>query len=377
MNPLYNFLHIESMSTCKYCGKSVGLFSKAHKECEEKHSRGINGMNGLMQRYFSGSVSYVDLHMKIGRNRQPYYLSDEDIAITALSVLSSYANSLRLPYNQTILTKIKGFISSLEIPYSQLNRNGEIDRIGQKLFQGFIVDFFAKGVPMDQVQVNANSVMSVIPLNQSLVSEAYYNVLSKAADNFMKDGSISDNEQRLIESYISSLGISLTIIPPYCQNGALERIAQSLILKNLQNGIYPNVPLTVPVMLTKGEKIIWVYGNVTMLQEKITREYIGGSRGVSYRICKGLTYRTGSFKGSPVERSSMERVGTGELVITDKNFFFHCTTASFKIPYKILVGLTPYSDGLEVHKEAAKPKRIVFQGFDAWFVINVINLVTI
>ena len=363
------------MSICKYCGQSAGLFSKAHKECEEKHDRGMKGMRELMRRYFAGTVSASNLQMKICRNRQPYYLSDDDIAITGTSVLSDYANSLRLPYDQSHLSNIKSFISCIGVPYSRLNSNGELDRIGQKLFQGFIVDFFAKGVPMSQVQVNANSVMSVIPLNQSLVNEAYYNVLNKAADNFLKDGFLSDKEQRLIESYASSLGISLNNIPSYCQNGGLERIAQSIILKNLQNGIYPNNPLTVPVMLTKGEKVIWVYDNVTMLQEKITREFVGGSRGMSYRICKGLTYRTGSFKGRPVERSSIQMIGTGELVITDKNLIFHCPTTSVKVPYKKLIGLTPYSDGLEVHKEEAKPKRIVFQGFDAWFVLNVINLV--
>ncbi len=118
-----------------------------------------------------------------------------------------------------------------------------------------------------------------------------------------------------------------------------------------------------------------VYDNVTMFQEKIVREYQGGSRGMSYRICKGVTYRTGSFKGRPVERSSMDKVGVGSLVITNKHFFFHCPTASVKIPYSKLVGVTPYSDGLEVHKEEAKPKRTVFQGFDAWFAMNVLNQV--
>ncbi len=363
------------MSICKYCGQSAGLFSKSHKECKEKHDRGINGMRDLMRRYFAGTVSSSDLQMKIGRNRQPYFLSDEDIATTAMSTLSDYANSLRLPYNQSQLSTIKSFIASVGIPYSILNSKGDLDSIGQKLFQGFVVDFFAKGVPMSQVQINANSVMSVIPLNQTLVNEAYYNVLNKAADKFLKDGFMSDNDQRLIESYTSSLGISLNNLPSYCQNGGLVRMAQSMIIKNLQNGIYPNNPLSVPVMLTKGEKVIWVYDNVSMLQEKITREYVGGSRGMSYRICKGLTYRTGSFKGHPVERSSMETVGTGEFIITDKNLFFHCPTASVKIPYKKLVGLTPYSDGLEVHKEEAKPKRTVFQGFDAWFLMNVLNIV--
>lgn len=329
-----------------------------------------------MCRYFSRGVSAYDLQTKINRNKSPYYLSDEDISITAIAVLSEYVSSLRLPYNQDILTLIKGFISNIGIPFSNLNRNGELEKIGQKLFQGFIVDFFAKGTPMSQVQMNANSVLDVIPIGQNLVNEAYYNVLNKAAGNFMKDGVLTSHEQHMIESYTSSLGISFNNLPSYCKNGDMLKIAQALILKDLQAGVLPNSPqAVVPVMLSRGEKIIWIYDNVTMLQEKVTREYVGGSRGISYRICKGLTYRIGSFKGHPIERSRMETIGTGEFVITDKNFFFHSHAASVRISYKKIIGLTPYSDGLEVHKEDAKSKRTIFQGFDPLFVMNVLNLV--
>lgn len=52
---------------------------------------------------------------------------------------------------------------------------------------------------------------------------------------------------------------------------------------------------------------------------------------------------------------------------------FHCATASVKIPYSKLIGMTPYSDGLELHKEESRPKRTIFQGFDSWFIMNVIN----
>lgn len=30
------------MAKCKYCGESAGFFSRSHKECEEKHTRGID-----------------------------------------------------------------------------------------------------------------------------------------------------------------------------------------------------------------------------------------------------------------------------------------------------------------------------------------------
>lgn len=363
------------MGTCKYCGQSAGFLSRGHKECEEKHERGLRGMGDLMRRYFGGSVSAHDLRAKIDKNRLPYFLKDEEIADAAISAISAYKDTLRRPFGNDVLPRIKDFLANIGISYARLNQNGALDQLASKLFQGYVVDFFAKGVPMSQIQVSTDSVMSVLPLNAQKRDEAYYSVLNKAADKFMQNGMLSDGEQKQLESYTSSLGIALNCLPMQYQSESLARIGQAMVLKDLQQGVLPKKPLTVPVMLGRGECALWVYDNVTMFQEKITREYVGGSRGMSYRVCKGVTYRTGSFKGHPVERSSMDRVGVGSLVITNKHFFFHCVTTSVKIPFSKLVGVTPYSDGLEVHKEEAKPKRTVFQGFDAWFVMNVLNLV--
>lgn len=363
------------MAKCKYCGQSAGFFSFFHKECHEKHERGLKGLNDLMQRYFDGAVSADELKSKLTRNRQPYFLSDEDIALVAITAIKASGDSLKRPYPTDTLPRIKAFLSAIAIPYAKLNEKGDMDALALKMFQGYVVDFFAKGVPLSQIKISTDSVTSVLPLSQQKRDEAYYNVLNKAADKFMADGWLADNEQQLIESYTSSLGIALNCLPTQYRSESLARIGQAIVLKDLQRGILPQKPLTVPVMLSRGECALWVYDNVTMFQEKITREYVGGNRGMSYRICKGVTYRTGSFKGHPVERSHMDKVGVGSLVVTNKHFFFHCPTASVKIPYSKLVGVTPYSDGLEVHKEEAKPKRTIFQGFDAWFVMNVLSQV--
>jgi len=361
------------MGSCKYCGQSVGFFSRAHKECEEKHEHGLCGMGDLMRRYFSGSISADVLRAKLAKNRLPYFLSDDDIATVSITAIKVYGDSIKRPYPSDTLPRIKEFLNAIAIPYSKLNEKGDMDALALKLFQGYVVDFFAKGVPLSQIKVSTDSVISVLPLSQQKKGEAYYNVLNKAADKFMADGWLEDKEQKLIESYTSSLGIALNCLPMQYQSENLLRIGQAIVLKDLQRGILPQNPLTVPVMLGRGECALWVYENVTMFQEKITREYVGGNRGMSFRICKGVTYRTGSFKGRPVEKSHMEKVGVGSLVITNKHFFFHCPTASSKIPFTKIIGVSPYSDGLEVHKEEAKPKRTVFQGFDPWFVMNVIS----
>lgn len=46
-----------------------------------------------------------------------------------------------------------------------------------------------------------------------------------------------------------------------------------------------------------------------------------------------------------------------------------------KIPYKKIVGITPYSDGIEIHRDGANVKRMTMQGFDPWFVMNLMSMI--
>lgn len=361
------------MGSCKYCGKDIGFFSRFHKECEEKHRRGIEGMRSLMHRYFAGVVTTSELNQKLDKNKAPYFLKDDEIANAALMALKAYSESLKRPYPQNTLPLIRDFIRAVNIPYERLNQSGAMDDLGQKLFQGHVVDFFSRGVPISQINISTQSVTSVLPLSSQKKTESYIKVLNKAVEKFMVDGTLTDHEQNLIISYTSSLGLDINNIPIQYRSDTLDRIGQAMILKDLHRGVLPQKSLAVPVILERGEAHLWTYYNVTLFQEKVTKEYKGRNNGLNIRLIKGITYRTGSFKGRPIERSSMEKTGIGELVVTNKNLLFHCPTTTVKIPYKKLNGLTPYSDGLEVHKEETKPKRTVFQGFDAWFILNVIS----
>ena len=114
-----------------------------------------------------------------------------------------------------------------------------------------------------------------------------------------------------------------------------------------------------------------------MWQEKIKKEFVGGHSGFTFRIVKGVNYRTGSFKGHPVEHSYMDNAGTGTLYITNKHIIFHSSEKSVKIPYKKIIGLNPYQDGMGVQQDGAKAKKLVFQGFDCSFVMNVMSFISV
>lgn len=71
---------------------------------------------------------------------------------------------------------------------------------------------------------------------------------------------------------------------------------------------------------------------------------------MSIRITKGVYYRTGGFKGYPVEKEETIHVDKGILAVTTKHIYFYGPNKSFRIPYSKIVSFTPYSDGIGIQR---------------------------
>lgn len=56
----------------------------------------------------------------------------------------------------------------------------------------------------------------------------------------------------------------------------------------------------------------------------------------------------------------------------DKYLIFQSPTSLQKIAHSKMIGVMPYSDGIKVHRDGANTKHLTFQGFDSWFLMNVI-----
>jgi hypothetical protein len=66
------------MSTCKYCGQSAGIFSKAHKECEAKHQRGVQAFEATVSSYFTQRLSAATVASTKRQLQIDAYLSFEN-----------------------------------------------------------------------------------------------------------------------------------------------------------------------------------------------------------------------------------------------------------------------------------------------------------
>jgi hypothetical protein len=364
------------MGTCKYCGQSIGLFSHAHKECEEKHKQGITDFTAILKSYFVQRASATEIQRSEIRLQKDTFLSEEDICNVSDTEIRAYTASIHRPFSPSSMKLMDEFLHTVGVSYSKINRNGAVDEFTKKLMKGFMVEYFTGQLALPTAHLRCEKVLGKFPMSQSEIEDAYLYVLNKAATNFLANGILSDDEQQKIDNYVHYLSLPVNNLPVQYRNSEISKISQVSIIKNVQNGIIPNTAIVAPVMLGKKESILWTYNDISLYQEKITKEWIGRSGGFSFRVFKGVYYRTGQMKSHPVEHSSMEFQGNGSLYVTNKNLIFYSQMKSVKVPFNKIVGITPYSDGIEVHKDGANTKRITMQGFDPWFIINLLSQVS-
>lgn len=364
------------MGTCKYCGKDAGWFSNSHAECQDKHDQGIKDFKAIVKSYFSGRITVAGVQNARNRLNVDAYLSEDDVCQIANEEIRIYTASIHRPFSPASMRLMDDFLHVPGVANSRNKLQGTIDEFTKKLLRGFMVEYFTGSLSLPVAHQRCEKVLSKFPMAQSNIEDAYLYVLNKAAINFTKQGMISDLDQHTIDDYVNYLNLPVNDLPPSYQNSQISKLGQISILKKLQYGIIPASNTPSPIVLGRGESIIWTYNGVTMYQEKTVKEYGGRRSGWSFRVMKGVTYHMGSTQIKPIEHTFMDCKGTGSLYITNKHLIFQSPTAAQKIPYSKLIGVTPYSDGIDVHRDGVNVKRLTFQGFDSWFIMNVISQIT-
>lgn len=95
---------------CKYCGLSAGLFSRAHRECEEKHRRGEAELLAALHGYFTCGQDIGSVAAEMRRARAEAFFTDDDVAACCREALRRFADALRLPVTRQHLLLLDGFL---------------------------------------------------------------------------------------------------------------------------------------------------------------------------------------------------------------------------------------------------------------------------
>ena len=105
---------------------------------------------------------------------------------------------------------------------------------------------------------------------------------------------------------------------------------------------------------------------VDLIEEKVVRRhYSGGSRGISFRVMKGVSYRVGGHKGTMTAEKGLVVVSSGDMIITKKRIIVKRDRKSFAIKLNNLLGTELFTNGIymsENRKATQKMLRFQQQG---------------
>lgn len=183
---------------------------------------------------------------------------------------------------------------------------------------------------------------------------------------------IETEETQLVQS-CRFIGLTEEVLD---RNGAYTRLVRAGALRDVMAGRPTTARLRIegeiPFNLQRTERLPWIFPNVTYLEDRAKREYVGRSQGVGIRIARGLYYRTGSFRGHPVETVHRTHVDVGLFGVTNKHLYFTGPRKSLRVRHDKIVAHTPFSDGIGIHRDSQAAKPQIFVTGDGWFTYNLI-----
>lgn len=224
------------MGKCKYCGQNAGFFSHAHKECEEKHKQGFAELLAYLNAYFNGTSSISSMLSKIKTLQTDNYLSQEDIENCCSQAIKHYADIVRLPITKQHLQIVDTFINNIGVSRTALNKNGALDVLGIRFYQGTLMSYFAENEPMAKVEKRTQIVTRLLPISNEQKESAGLKALDKAAHKYLSNGLITDSEQAHLDDFSMALGLPVNNLPASYKGSDIEKMQQASILRRIQGG---------------------------------------------------------------------------------------------------------------------------------------------
>jgi len=107
------------------------------------------------------------------------------------------------------------------------------------------------------------------------------------------------------------------------------------------------------LMFRKGEVVHYDHEATLKEIRTVNLGYKGGSRGVSFRVMKGVYYRVGAHRGHVVKEERLVPTSAGILVVTNKRIILQPAPGykPVSIPLKKVLSYSCYNNGIEVFKE--------------------------
>jgi hypothetical protein len=162
------------------------------------------------------------------------------------------------------------------------------------------------------------------------------------AENVLTDDRLTQEEEAAFTEVAGALDIDQTEIATTF-NDVLNR----LLIARLNDGRL--AVIAEPHLMTKKDEIVHLEANASLMKEVAVREWRGGTSGVSFRIAKGVSYRTGAIRGkNVVVGTELQVADSGVLAVTSQRVAY-MGNKTIEMKYDKLMNMDVFSDGVRVH----------------------------
>ena len=122
-----------------------------------------------------------------------------------------------------------------------------------------------------------------------------------------------------------------------------------VIIASVNDGRLPTLDASEYRLLTRAGERVHTTGSAELIKAVDVKQWQGGSSGFSFRVAKGVTYRTGKTRGQLVTVGSKTITeDTGTLTVTSHRVVFSGNKKSLEFAYPKLLDISIYSDGIRL-----------------------------
>jgi hypothetical protein len=163
------------------------------------------------------------------------------------------------------------------------------------------------------------------------------------AENVLADDELNVDEESAFGAVAAALGIGQASLQDEHHD-----ILGRLMVAKLNDGRL--TVIEAPQLLTKKNEVVHLEIGAALLKEVAIREWQAGSRGVSFRIAKGVSYRVGNTRGKSVVVGTEQLVeDVGILSVTSSRVVFTGDRKSMEIPFSKLLDMKVFPDAIVFH----------------------------
>ena len=360
---------------CRFCGEPAGFMKRQHQECYDSFMHGKNYIRQCIDQIYQ-SRDCMNIREVIAHTAKKRMIPDkvlkslleecwEEKATEALSdgVVSKDEISILVQMISAMgLDPITAWSSS---------PGKKIKKYGHSAIVNEIVSASSKLDDLFGIQQKVRNISQLYGMSGGETRNSIIEAWRKIIDKSLEDGVISKEEEKVLDFLSDTFEITQDDDCIY-----MTKVVKSLVLRDVLNGVISkraSITINFPVIMQRGEEPIWLFNDVNYYEYRTRRHYVGGSAGMSFRVAKGVYFRTSAFKGHPVDTTEAVNVGCGALLITNKHLFWISSLKVVKIPVKKLISVNPFSDGIMVQKDGVTAKPQCFKIDDPWFACNLIS----